>query len=301
MQWVFIDFSYLAHRAFHAMETLAYEDLGTGVIYGFFEQLRTVCFDTRIKSNRVGLFVDSKQSYRKRLFPAYKQKRHEEKTPEEMAQSQELHRQMNLLIEALPGMGFPVYMQTGLESDDLIAKVGHRECFGGDVLQRGVMVTADGDLWQAITAFVSWFDPGRNVWLDAEGFRAKKAVWPCQWAGVKALCGCHSDGVPGIPGVGEITAIGYINGTAKRKGKRFDDIESPIGLAIIKRNLELVTLPHPKTRPFKLREPAYNPAAFFAFCEAHGVASYLEGKRWVWDAFFAGQMDGNRVQARRRT
>ena len=294
MIWVLVDFSFLCHRAYHAMRGLSHNDIATGVLYGFFQELKTICFDPRICSNRVTLFLDSRQSFRKQLFPAYKQKRHEEKTPEEIHQAHELHKQMDLLEDALPTMGFPLYRQTGLESDDLIARTAldltTNPITPIDDL-RGVMVTADGDLYQCITEHVHWFDPGRNVWLDMEGLRAKKGIDAYHWGGVKALAGCHTDGVPGVPGIGEKTAIDYLNGNRVKSTKRQDAINSPEGLAIVVRNLELVCLPHNKTKHFDLKMPSYDIGAFVDFCKTNGVESYLEGPRWEeWQRFFRGKM-----------
>jgi DNA polymerase-1 len=295
---VLIDFSYLAHRAYHAMQGLTHDDYATGVLFGFFEQLRTICYDYRVLSNEVHLFTDSRQSYRKRLFPDYKRKRHQDKTEEEQAQAAVLHTQMDTLIDLLPTMGFPVYRQTGLESDDLIAQAALQLHRAGQV---GVMVTADGDLYQTITPQISWWDPARDVWMNPTDFYMKKHVHTIQWASVKALAGCHTDGVPGVPGVGEKTAVQYITGNMRERGTRWASIQGRAGLAVVERNLELVTLPHPKTRPVELKAPDYTPAAFFAFCSMYGVASYLEDpRRRQWGAFFAGRFGDSISTPRRR-
>jgi DNA polymerase I len=296
MIWVLVDFSYIAYRAYHSMHGLSHGDIQTGVLYGFFEELRSVCFDPRIKSNKVALFLDSRQSYRKRLFPAYKQKRHEDKTPEEMQQVVELHRQMDLLVdEILPTIGLPTYRQTGLESDDLIARVCEED-------GEHVIVTADGDLYQCISVENTWFDPARNLWLSRPtDLLKKKGVYPLQWSMIKALSGCHSDGVPGIPGIGEKTAIKYSNHTLPKTSKKFKAIESKEGQEIIKRNFQLVHLPHAKTGPVLLREPSYNPAAFFTFCKKYGMQSYLDGPRHrEWLAFFHGDMEQQNLQTARK-
>lgn len=288
-----IDFSYLSHRAFHAMNGLQYNDLDTAIIYGFFEQLRTVCFDPRIQTNDAHLFIDSRQSYRRRQFPAYKEKRRDSLTPEQIHQRERMHVQMDRLIDdALPRIGFPLYMQTGLESDDLIAKVCQTE------QGKMVIVTADGDLYQCIRDGVAWFDPGRNLWLDWRGFLDKEGVTPDQWATVKALAGCQSDNVPGIPGVGKKSAIDFLRHKLTQ-GSRYDKIDC--GAAIFNRNIELVRLPHYKTRPVPLRKPEYNVGAFISFCTRYGIQSYLEGsRRRQWEMFFAGDARARQTQKPRR-
>ena len=280
---LFIDFSFLCHRALHSMGGLNHADIPTGVLYGFFESIRALAADPRIRSNQCHLFLDSKQSYRRQLFPAYKAKRHQDKSPEERRTAAALHQQMGLLAGALPGMGFPTYIQVGLESDDLLAKAAERG---------GVVITADSDLWQCISPGTAWFDPGRNVMYGPLSFREKKGIDPWHWRMVKALAGCHTDEVPGIPGVGEKTAIDFINHNLPAKGKKWAAIHSPAGAATVERNLALVSLPHPRTRAVDLWPITYNEAAFFAFAKEHGMASYLEAPRMnEWLAFFAGRFD----------
>jgi hypothetical protein len=296
---VLLDFSYIAHRAHHSMGGLSHEDMGTGVLYGFWEQLRSLCFDPRIRSNQVHIFCDSRQSFRKRQFPAYKQSRHENQGPEEMARRHELRRQMDILLdEALPQMGFPVYMQTGLESDDLIAMAASTLSKAGFP---AVMVTADGDLYQCITHHVSWFDPARNLWLAPDSFYLKKGCWPREWALVKAMAGCHTDGVPGIPGIGEKTAIAHIAGDLKPNSRKQQTILN--NQAVVGRNLNLVRLPHSKTKPFDPRLPHYDITTFLQFCGDYGMSSYTvvgSTRRQQWENFFAGRMGEGQQTARRR-
>lgn len=306
MPWVLIDTSYLAHRALHSMNGLEFEDFPTGVLYGFFEQLRTICLDHRILSNKVALFLDSRQSYRRRLFPAYKEKRHQDRPEEEIVQMGIMKRQMKVLTETvLPSIGFPLYRQTGCESDDVIAQAAGLLTTGamevGEQGRTAVIVTADGDLYQCISDAVHWYDPARDLYLDVMGFIQKKLVDPSSWAAVKALAGCHTDCVPGIPGVGEGSAVKFLMHLLPTHHKRYKDINSPHGVAIYKRNLLLVTLPFHKTKKFSLRLPEYNPKAFFEFCKDFGMKSYLEGKRKrEWGSFFSGNLTSGQQMPRKR-
>ncbi len=292
MKWVLIDLSYLAYRAMWALRGLEYNDFPTAVIYGFFEQLRTVCFDRRVMSNKVAVFFDSRQSYRRRQFSEYKRKR-QDKTPAELAELKLLHQQTDLLFDSiLPDIGFCCYRQTGLESDDLIAMAAKLLSKHDSPLGAGVMVTADGDLYQSITECVHWYDPARDLYLTPEGLWAKKGVFPSQWVQVKAIAGCHSDNVPGVPGVGEKGAIAFVMETLPKHHKRYKAITSDGGQAVVGRNIELVCLPHVLTKPVDLVEPSYSPSVFQTWCRTLGIASYLSGRGdSEWCAFFNGEMD----------
>lgn len=298
MTWVLVDVSYLAYRAQYSLRGLSHEDYPTGVIYGFFDQLLSLCRDPRVDSNKVALFFDSRKSHRKKAYPRYKQKRVEERGEEELKQIRAMYEQIRVLrTEILPEMGVAVYRQVGLESDDLIAQAA-KGLHGPS--RKAVIVTADGDLYQCITEGVHWYDPLR-AYHDPLTFYAKKGIASEKWGRVKTLAGCSSDNVEGIPGVGEKTAIRYLLGALPSTYKSYKAIRSDKGRKIIKRNKRLVVLPHKKTKPVELREPKYDADAFFRAMERFGIVSYLEGrKRKTWESFFRANGRKMRKRGERR-
>ena len=64
MKWVLIDLSFLAHRARYSCKDLDDDDVPTGVLYGFFQELYSICNNTPVSSNKIIIFADSKKSYR---------------------------------------------------------------------------------------------------------------------------------------------------------------------------------------------------------------------------------------------
>jgi len=294
--WVLIDLSYLAHRARCALHGLEHEDYPTGVIFGFLEQLRSICTDPKVLSNRVALFADSKKSHRKQSFPEYKQKRVDNRTEEEREQISIMWDQVRLLqTKILPESGFKIYRQVGLESDDLIAMAASQ--FEGTQTQ-AIMVTSDGDLYQCIRDSVHWYDPSRGTCHNPASFLAARGISPHRWGEVKSIAGCSSDGVPGIQGVGEQTAVKYLTGCLPSRYKTYQAITSENGQRIVARNKPLVILPHERTKTVDLREPRYNPGEFFDLCKRYGIVSYLQGpKRNAWIRFFHGH---KRIRFRRR-
>lgn len=282
MTWALIDASCLAHKARHTMGALAHAGERTGVIFGFLEQLRTVCTDPRIATTNAAIFFDSKKSYRRDVFPGYKQKRRKNRTPEEWDEINSMESQLDLLRRSiLREVGFPVRRQQGLESDDLMAQAALE-------VGRSVIVTGDGDLFQCISQKAHWFDPTRDLYLDEGGLLQHKRVGPTDWLKVKCLAGCDTDDVPGVPGIGEKTATDYIWKLLK-PGKRLTAIQSSEGQEIAKRNIDLISLPHPKTEPVNLDPPTYDKEAFFVWAKKLGFARYLTGQRQrEWEAFLSG-------------
>ena len=218
------DASWLAYRARYSMRDLCHEDMPTGVLFGFLEQMLATCQDPKVLSNKVAVFFDSKKSHRKREFPDYKKKR-QEKTPEEWEELKIMHSQLEILrTEILPAIGFPVYRQTGFESDDLIATAAEYISTEGRN-KRAIIISSDGDLYQCITDSVHFYNPMTGKYFDPTDFLESKGIVPEMWGEVKALAGCTSDSVPGIRGVGEITACKYLLNELNG-GKKRDAIES---------------------------------------------------------------------------
>ena len=295
MKWLLIDLSYLTHRARYACNDLTHEDIPTGIIYSFFEQLYSIC--EKMRSNKVLVFTDSKKSYRLKAFSGYKKKRKEEKTKEEQEQLNIMYKQINKLKnKILPKLGFPVYRQTGLESDDLIAWAAKKF---NSIKEEAVIITSDGDLLQCITPYVKWYDPSKELLMDEKSFERKYDIPPKEWDMVKALAGCSSDCVPGLKGIGEKGAIKYVRGEMETHTKQFKMI-SENHKEIVKW-FKLVSLPHEKTKQFEIVEPEYNRKSFFSFCKHFGIMSYLEQpKKNKWIEFFKGEFKGQPRKAKRR-
>lgn len=290
MKWVLLDVSFVAYRAFYSCRDLQAEDVPTGVLFKFFEQLRNIAYHSRIKSNKFALFADSRRSIRHDSFPTYKANRAKEETPEETAARDALRDMIRLLRTViLPDMGFAVYMQKGLESDDLMAEAARRLTARK---RQGVIVTADKDLLQCITDYVHWFSPVQEAYYTPQLFYNKFEMHPALYSVVKAIAGCASDNVPGVPRVGEITAMKYLRGVLPEHNKTYAAIESEDGKKITERNLKLVKLPHPATEPFRLRKPDFRPGVFFQICERYGLQTYLQKtERKAWLKFFASWGD----------
>lgn len=302
MNWALVDVSYLAYRAMYAVGDLSHDEFEMGIIFGFFDQLRNICSDPRISTNRVALCFDSRKSYRQKYFPAYKWRRTEQKgvmDEEEIAKRRSMRRQIKFLREEiLPEIGFIILKQSGVESDDVMAMasktfVGHEK--------QAIMITADNDLYQCITEAVHWYDPNRKLYYDIKTFFMAKEICPDQWKFVKRIIGCSGDDVPGVPGVGESSAILFLNGFLPKHYKKYDSIMSRRGEQIQYFNQKLTDLPHEKTLPIELKPPVYNPDAFWKWCEKLGVKSFFEGPRAKdWTHFFNGQPDPMRANVRRR-
>lgn len=249
-KWLILDCHYLCHRALHTTGTLSFNDVLTGVVFGFLRDIST--FQEVHQTDRLVFCFDSKESKRRELYPPYKQKRREQVEQmdgEELRLWQEMRRQItNLRMEILPEIGFKnVFIQKGYEADDLIASVVLNSI---DEADEAVIIGSDKDLYQLLTDRVSMWNPSKSKAITLRSFVTEYGITPDRWAEVKAYAGCNSDGVEGLEGIGEKTAAKYIAGKTNPKHKVHQKLVE--GISTFKRNLPLVRLPFEGVETFDL-------------------------------------------------
>ncbi len=124
----------------------------------------------------------------------------------------DLTAQLPLILELAQGLGLPKIEVPGTEADDVMATLAKRAVEAGmDV----VLVTNDKDLQQLVGPHIKVLAPGggpkEDAWLDEQAVEAKWGVPPAGLRDVLALMGDSVDNVPGVPGVGEKTAVELIS------------------------------------------------------------------------------------------
>ncbi len=161
-------------------------------------------------------------TFRHQRFPEYKATR--KPMPEDLLS------QIEPIEQVAQALGLPVIELPGMEADDVMATLARRgEREGFDV----VLVTSDKDLLQLVSERVSLLSPvGRGedyVRVDPAAVREKWGVPPEQVREVLALMGDASDNVPGVPGVGEKTAVELISefGSLEELYRRVDEVKKP--------------------------------------------------------------------------
>lgn len=285
MKWVLLDANNLIHRTARAL----YSSLGqvdTGLtMYGVLDAMLNIGMDEKVQSNRYAVFFDSpRDSLRKAIFPAYK---HNRTVNIDRAYTSGVRKVFDKVRDVLPRMGFPVYELVGYEADDLIARAA--QWVGETLAEKAVILTSDSDLHQCISEYVDWYDYSRNKYYNLGTFR-NDVGRPEDVARVKAITGCSSDGIPGVGGVGEVSAWKYIRGeeispTRLRTIKTSKDV--------IDRNLKLIALPLKGTPKFELKQPVYD----IAFAEK--VIRDLTGRESEldqWSRFLRGKISAAMLQ-----
>lgn len=277
-----VDANCLAYQALYTTGGLTHLDQPTGVIFGFLSRLFRLSLD--LGSSRYLFFWDSREKgLRKGIYPDYKGNRlvlSEEKKEVLLAA---FHQFEALHTVVLPYLGLRSVSEAGYEADDLIAAFAY-----ANPGVRKVVVSADTDLWQVLRPNTVWYNPSSGRRLTATGLRMEEGVRsPADWVEIKALAGCASDNVPGLPGVGEKTAKKLLYGGLPDT-PRAGELRSLAGSSreLLARNRRLVRLPFPGTpEPFsdlgRADAEAWAPPfdiedRFRATCDQFGFASLAE-------------------------
>jgi DNA polymerase-1 len=147
-----------------------------------------------------GMFFDAKgPTFRHEMFAEYKANR--PPMPDDMAA------QIPYIKKMTAAFQLPIIEMQGFEADDLIgtyARIAEENGY------RVVMVTGDKDFIQLVTDQAIIWDPMKDETIDAETVKTSYGVEPPQMIEVMALSGDATDNVPGVPGIGQKTALNLI-------------------------------------------------------------------------------------------
>lgn len=273
-RWLILDSYYIARRAYYTTGALSFNDIKTGVVFGFFKEV--VSLMDQFNGGPIVFCFDAKGSKRKELFPDYKKKRHTKELDEvERLALFEMKRQVEKLRTSyLKTVGYAnIFWEDGFEADDIIATTVAQVPEEDEV----IIVSADKDFYQLISPRVRCYNPDKGVMMSLQKFVQTYGIQPRRWAQKLALAGCKTDEVPGIPGVGEKTAIKYIRGELKPTSRAFRRIESEKGAERIARNKRLVKLPFAGTPTFTIAPDNVTAEGWERVCDKLGMNS-LKGQ-----------------------
>ena len=197
---VLVDGSSYLYRAFHALPPLtSSKGAPTGAVKGVIAMLRRLVKD--YPGSPVAVVFDAKgKTFRDELFDRYKA--HRPPMPDDLrAQIQPIHD----LVRAL---GLPLLVVEGVEADDVIGTLAT----AATRRRRPVVIsTGDKDMAQLVDGHITLVNTMTNTVLDGAGVAEKFGVPPGLIIDYLALVGDKSDNIPGVPGIGEKTAVALLN------------------------------------------------------------------------------------------
>jgi DNA polymerase-1 len=274
MKILLVDANALAYQVRYKID-LSYEGAQTGILFGFLHSIFKIA--KLVDTNKIFFFWDSPQLLRIKMFPAYKEKRRKarkEKPQAEKLIDDQCYKQFNLLNNSiLPDIGFKCYQHEGYEADDLIASAVKNNPF------HFVIVSGDEDMYQLLSEKVSMYKTNKKEFYTLADFTNEYHITPSEWPTVKAMSGCTTDEIPGLPNIAEKTAAKYLRRELKQTTQAYANIVSSEGKRVITFNLPLVTLPLKGTPIIKLaipKEVSYSFSQFVRICDRYGFKSMLE-------------------------
>ena len=200
-----IDGKSVFYRGYYAMPNLSTADgTPTGGVYGF--AALSLELIKKLKPDYVCVAWDKpKTNIRKRsqIYPEYKAGRKQAPA--------DFYAQIPILQELLQALSWPLYELDDYEADDIMATLAHQAS------ERGIetcLITSDLDALQAINPLTHVYALKKGLTnidrFDVESFEQKYGIRVDQFLDLKALKGDSSDNIPGVPGIGEKTAVSLL-------------------------------------------------------------------------------------------
>ena len=200
-----IDGNSIINRAFYGIRLLTNKHgLFTNAIYGFLKIMFKNIED--LKPDYICVAFDLKApTFRHKMYSGYKAQR--------KGMPDELRVQMPVMKEVLSAMNIAILEKEGFEADDIIGTVS-RMCDDEGI--RCHILTGDRDDLQLasqntdVLLTITRMGSTTTTVYNADAVFQEYGVTPSEFVDVKALMGDSSDNVPGVKGIGEKTAFGYI-------------------------------------------------------------------------------------------
>lgn len=198
---VLVDGSSYLYRAYHALPPLTNsKGQPTGAVKGVINMLRRLRKD--YPQSPIAVVFDAKgKTFRDELFAEYKANR--------PPMPDDLRPQVQPIHDIVTAMGLPLLVVEGVEADDVIGTLARQ---AAEKSHPVIISTGDKDMAQLVCEHVHLVNTMTESYLDAPGVREKYGFGPELMIDFLALMGDKIDNIPGVPGVGEKTALGLIQG-----------------------------------------------------------------------------------------
>ena len=199
--FVLVDGSSYLYRAYHAMFKADLRNSAgepTGAIRGVIAMLKRLEKD--YPNSKIAVIFDAKgKTFRDDIYSDYKAQR--------PPMPDDLRSQVQPVYDIINAMGFPLLIIDGVEADDVIGTLTQQATEKGiDV----VVSTGDKDMAQLVNEHVTLVNTMTETTLDIAGVKEKFGIPPELIIDFLALMGDKVDNIPGVPGVGEKTALALL-------------------------------------------------------------------------------------------
>lgn len=198
---ILVDGSSYLFRAFHGLPPLTNsKGNSTGAVYGVINMLRSLI--RQYQPHQIAVIFDAKgKTFRDDIYPEYKANR--------PPMPDELREQIKPLHDIIRAMGLPIVVESGVEADDVIGTLSDQ---ASKQKRHTVISTGDKDMAQLVNEYVSLVNTMTHTNMDQNGVVEKFGIPPELIIDFLALKGDKVDNIPGVPGVGDKSALGMLQG-----------------------------------------------------------------------------------------
>lgn len=236
---VLIDGHSILNRAFYGIPTLTNsKGLHTNAVYGFLNILFKLLDEEQADYLTVAFDVNQ-PTFRHEMFQGYKGTR--------KPMPQELREQVPMIKEVLQAMNIRIVEKGGYEADDILGTLAKKcEAQGLEVS----LVSGDRDLLQLASQYIKIRIPKtKRTGTEIEDYNTQDVInrygiEPYQVIEMKALMGDAADNIPGVPGIGEKTALKILTEfqTLENAYEHVEEIKPNRAKEALKNNYELAQM-----------------------------------------------------------
>ena len=221
--FLLVDGNSLMHRAFHALPLMDADGVYTNAIYGFFSMLLKVIREENVQYLAI-CFDEHGPTFRHTIYADYKAGR--------SATPPELRQQFDTILSLLDEMGIRRFSLQGWEADDLLGTLSLKGQAAGVT---PLLLTGDRDALQLVGGGTELMFTRKGI-SETIRFTPSKVYeeygfTPEQVTDWKGLAGDSSDNIPGVPGVGDKTAVKLLQeyGTLEKVLENAGSIKGKLG------------------------------------------------------------------------
>lgn len=272
-----IDGQNWAHRAFHAQSGLMYNGKKIGLVYGFINMLNSLLVRFPHPYKVFVTFDHGRNQNRLDILPNYKNR------PKKIDFDREsFEEQIGAIRKILVYMGIPVLYNKMTEADDYIAQLTfkYRDKY------KVMIASGDKDFRQLVGPNVSISDD-KHGRITHKNFEKLFKIKPEQYAEFLMLWGDNSDNIPGVTGVGEVTAIKILQQYGNIQTfhtKSPDTMKRRESIDIEERNRCLIDLPYfigkfgeQELVFFKdKKKPKFHEERYIKMCQRYGLKKFRQ-------------------------
>ena len=200
---ILVDGSSYLYRAFFASQQAdlrTSEGFPSGAVRVVTSMMRSLV--RQYPESRIAVVFDAKgKTFRDDYYPEYKANR--------PSMPDDLRVQIEPIHQIIRAMGFPLIMIEGVEADDVIGTYAAQATVEKTSL---LISTGDKDMAQLVNEHVTLINTMNDTLMDVQGVNEKFGIGPELIIDYLALMGDKVDNIPGVPGVGEKTALALLQG-----------------------------------------------------------------------------------------